>query len=1014
MAFPEQDQDASVTRGQSHAPEGMRDLQSMLEDTFEDIKFQENRQLLVSRAVGLMQAKAALLSSAAKESLHNAEREHSEQFRRLQLGIADRECQLVSARADTDQWKRRASILFLKVSSAQEDVDMYSMRCQLLEAQILRESSQAKACQSQVTATEGKLAICQDQLQASQQDVGALQAKLGEAQQSVEELRGQVSCRTAELERGRQTAAAAASAAAKELAGAQAEHEAVRAQAAAASRAAEAAEKRCEELQWRLQQQDAALAQRARLAEEARAATEGLSKDGLQAVREKALFLEGELRGQLADARGALEVERAQRRAAEAALAQQLRQTRSEAAALQAGRAFAREAQEQQQAREALEVVSSLVQDLAPPDSVVRPTKPAGAASNSSCDVQQQNSTGKAAAAAGAAAGEPGATAKAPAGKAAKGGAASKQRDSKALAASEADRAPAEAKARGKPCKPDAESEHNAELKHAAKRKAKAAKDAFNTELVPADAKLRGAASKKSKAAEETHEAAQMPVNAKQDRAGKEAKAAKEKGKAACQEDQRAPPEVRMAADARDKGAAKAATSRAVEAAIDAKMEPPPTAAGAAADRPHRKRASKQPYWLAQAVSPAADTEPSDVELQASATTGKHAAQDEDPDGSEYEPSGAKKRGRRKLAEGSAPHEQEAEPSLAEAEAEDTQKPKGRKRSKLAEVKPAVDTEDSPAGAAERAVKHAQRTAAAQDDSSVGLAQRATGDHAAVDPAPDNEKAFRRLRRASRENYSASSAAEAQQAAEAAAAMTDGEAAVRAISGSSEEAQQEPAASALQIVSGPAAAAADGNKDTAAAEEARAPAAGAERRPQQGKGQPKAAAQEAAGADHPAVKSGQEAGAAGQVARWEKARPAGVSKIDLTNVWGQEPTPLATAGHDGAAGKDKENPLQAVPKAPSLTGIIKPLPGRSRFNTGLEANPLAALNPRVLEAAGALRPGFVSGLAAPSRPAAGGPAPAGKRRLLPAPKPLPTGAVSALSQDVLFGQGFKVPRLGRQ
>ena len=58
----------------------------------------------------------------------------------------------------------------------------------------------------------------------------------------------------------------------------QAEHEPVRAQAAAASRAAEAAETRCGELQWRLQQQDAALAQRARLAEEARTATEGLSK----------------------------------------------------------------------------------------------------------------------------------------------------------------------------------------------------------------------------------------------------------------------------------------------------------------------------------------------------------------------------------------------------------------------------------------------------------------------------------------------------------------------------------------------------------------------------------------------------------------------------------------------------------------------------------------------------------------------------------------------------------------
>ena len=58
----------------------------------------------------------------------------------------------------------------------------------------------------------------------------------------------------------------------------QAEHEGARAQAAAAGKAAEAAEQRCEELQWRLQQQDAALAQRTKLAEEARAATEGLSK----------------------------------------------------------------------------------------------------------------------------------------------------------------------------------------------------------------------------------------------------------------------------------------------------------------------------------------------------------------------------------------------------------------------------------------------------------------------------------------------------------------------------------------------------------------------------------------------------------------------------------------------------------------------------------------------------------------------------------------------------------------
>ena len=50
------------------------------------------------------------------------------------------------------------------------------------------------------------------------------------------------------------------------------------AQAASAGKAAEAAEKRCEELQWRLQQQDEVLAQRTKLVQEARAATEGLSK----------------------------------------------------------------------------------------------------------------------------------------------------------------------------------------------------------------------------------------------------------------------------------------------------------------------------------------------------------------------------------------------------------------------------------------------------------------------------------------------------------------------------------------------------------------------------------------------------------------------------------------------------------------------------------------------------------------------------------------------------------------
>ena len=52
--------------------------------------------------------------------------------------------QLVAARADTDQWKRRAGVLFVKMSSVQEDADMYSMRCKLLEAESVREAQRTR------------------------------------------------------------------------------------------------------------------------------------------------------------------------------------------------------------------------------------------------------------------------------------------------------------------------------------------------------------------------------------------------------------------------------------------------------------------------------------------------------------------------------------------------------------------------------------------------------------------------------------------------------------------------------------------------------------------------------------------------------------------------------------------------------------------------------------------------------------------------------------------------------
>lgn len=212
------------------------------------------------------------------------------------------------------------------------------------------------------------------------------------------------------------------------------------------------------------------------------------------------------------------------------------------------------------------------MQDLAPPDSVVRPTKPAGAASNSSCDVQQQGSSGKAAAAAEVAVRGPAGIDKAPAGKASKGGEARKQKGSKV--------AP--------------ESERNAELEQAANSKAKAAKVAFDTG--EADAEQRGIAKVQGKEAKAAAVAergeSEVEPRAAAMRKGKAAKAAS-------QEARKAPKKGRVVADAQAKGPAEPA-SEIARAATDIETKILPVAAGAAAERPHRKRGSKQPYWLAQ------------------------------------------------------------------------------------------------------------------------------------------------------------------------------------------------------------------------------------------------------------------------------------------------------------------------------------------------------------------------------------------------------------------------------
>ena len=50
-----------------------------------------------SRVADLMQAKTAVLSSAAEAHLQNVKQEHSDRLQHLQLEVADKECQVSPA-----------------------------------------------------------------------------------------------------------------------------------------------------------------------------------------------------------------------------------------------------------------------------------------------------------------------------------------------------------------------------------------------------------------------------------------------------------------------------------------------------------------------------------------------------------------------------------------------------------------------------------------------------------------------------------------------------------------------------------------------------------------------------------------------------------------------------------------------------------------------------------------------------------------------------------------------------
>jgi len=47
--------------------------------------------------------------------------------------------QLLAAQVDVEVWKRRTGLLQLRLSSVQEDVDMYAMRVQMMETLIMHE-----------------------------------------------------------------------------------------------------------------------------------------------------------------------------------------------------------------------------------------------------------------------------------------------------------------------------------------------------------------------------------------------------------------------------------------------------------------------------------------------------------------------------------------------------------------------------------------------------------------------------------------------------------------------------------------------------------------------------------------------------------------------------------------------------------------------------------------------------------------------------------------------------------
>ena len=234
------------------------------------------------------------------------------------------------------------------------------------------------------------------------------------------------------------------------------------------------------------------------------------------------------------------------------------------------------------QARQALDVVSSLVEDLAPPDSVSRPNRPDDAVHSGSQEHKQQQDMP------GAEAEAQGRAASSAADKAAKGGTKTREKAAKDAAATARVSADKAAIAAAKVGQKDADRapEEDRAARGGAKTKGKNAKEASGTARAPAGKTATATAQANQQGTDripEVDKAANHGAGARNYKAKRTSDAA--------------PGDEPGKAEAKKKGPAKAWDADALPAEDAAAGSPEQ---GGAAGRPFRRRASKAPWWMGQ------------------------------------------------------------------------------------------------------------------------------------------------------------------------------------------------------------------------------------------------------------------------------------------------------------------------------------------------------------------------------------------------------------------------------